>query len=37
VTSVTDLADFNNETMKTMGGIIQAADTELYKNKGTLP
>ena len=35
VAPVTGLTAFNSETMKTMEDIIQAADTELYKNKGT--
>ena len=35
ITASTGLAAFNPETMKTVEDIIQAADTELYKNKGT--
>ena len=35
ITASTGLAAFNPDTMNTVEDIIQAADTELYKNKGT--
>jgi len=35
ITASTGLAAFNPDTMNTVEDIIQAADTELYKKKGT--
>ena len=35
VARVTGLTAFNSETIKTMEDMIQAADTDLYKNKST--